>query len=190
MTEHHTHSMKLETRKAINGLLILLFLFVLGIAIGLVVLGWWLWPVKWTNVPPNVLDRPYQITYITMVADSYSTNHNVTLMRERLAFWDSSELNDLISDAKTNSAKIGDLQSTQNIDSLVQALGMPITVAPTTDQLVTIPSNTPERISWAEVGKLTLITFILSVVFVSLTAAALRIIVLGSTNNYRTLDQG
>jgi len=29
-----------------------LIAFVFGVFLGLVVLGWWLWPVKWTNTDP------------------------------------------------------------------------------------------------------------------------------------------
>ena len=34
--------------------------FILGLIIGLVVLGWWLWPVQWTDATPGQLAPEYQ----------------------------------------------------------------------------------------------------------------------------------
>lgn len=39
-----------------------LLAFCLGLIIGLPVLGWWLWPVQWTDLPPQPTYTPYPTT--------------------------------------------------------------------------------------------------------------------------------
>jgi hypothetical protein len=45
--------------------------FVVGLIIGLVVLGWWLWPVQWTNASPSDLHPGYQEMWLRMAIISY-----------------------------------------------------------------------------------------------------------------------
>jgi hypothetical protein len=59
--------------------------FVAGLIVGLVVLGWWLWPVEWKDASPADLQSSWQDTYLTMVADSYALNGDAGLARERIA---------------------------------------------------------------------------------------------------------
>jgi hypothetical protein len=46
--------------------------FVVGLIIGLVVLGWGLWPVQWTNAAPTNLHPDYQAMWLRMAIISYS----------------------------------------------------------------------------------------------------------------------
>jgi hypothetical protein len=48
--------------------------FVLGLFIGLVVLGWGLWPVQWTNADPSSLRPDLQADYLRMTIDSFVNN--------------------------------------------------------------------------------------------------------------------
>ena len=57
---------------------------VIGLALGLAV-GWWLWPVQYTNTAPNVLRQDYRDDYITMVATAYDIDKDLQLARARLA---------------------------------------------------------------------------------------------------------
>ena len=59
--------------------------FVLGIVLGLVVLGWWLWPVQWTNADLVDLKPGHKESYLQMVADSYALSGNLEAARVRLA---------------------------------------------------------------------------------------------------------
>jgi flagellar basal body-associated protein FliL len=45
--------------------------FVVGLIIGLVVLGWWLWPVQWTDASPSDLHPGYQEMWVRMAIISY-----------------------------------------------------------------------------------------------------------------------
>ena len=57
----------------------------LGLVIGLVVLGWWLWPVVWIDGNPKDLQSNWQRDYLCMTIDSYVRNQDKALMQVR---WD------------------------------------------------------------------------------------------------------
>ena len=59
--------------------------FVVGVLIGLIILGWWLWPVKWTNASPEQLQKDYQADYLRMAIDSYIKNQDAQTAKAR---WD------------------------------------------------------------------------------------------------------
>jgi hypothetical protein len=65
----------------------LLVVFVLGLVIGLVVLGWWLFPVQWDSATPSALSQPYQDAYVRAVADTYSFDGNTQKVQEALGGW-------------------------------------------------------------------------------------------------------
>jgi hypothetical protein len=50
--------------------------FVLGLIIGLVVLGWWLFPVQWTDASPADLYSEAKDTYLRTCIDAYGYNGN------------------------------------------------------------------------------------------------------------------
>ena len=58
--------------------------FVVGLLIGLVVLGWWLWPVQWTDAAPSDLRPEYQETYLRMAIDSYTLNQDAAIAQQRI----------------------------------------------------------------------------------------------------------
>jgi hypothetical protein len=50
----------------------MLIAFLVGMAVGLIVLGWWLWPVQWTAAKPSSLSQQYQQAYLNDSANSYA----------------------------------------------------------------------------------------------------------------------
>ena len=46
--------------------------FVLGLFVGLVILGWGIWPVQWTNADPSSLRADLQDDYLRMAVDSFT----------------------------------------------------------------------------------------------------------------------
>ena len=56
---------------------------VVGIVFGLVVLGWWLFPVQWTNASPADLREDARVDYTRMAVDSYTLNVNAELAKNR-----------------------------------------------------------------------------------------------------------
>jgi hypothetical protein len=59
--------------------------FVVGLFIGLVVLGWWLWPVQWTDAGPSDLRPEFQEIYLRMAIDSYTQNKDAEMAQQRIA---------------------------------------------------------------------------------------------------------
>ena len=59
--------------------------FIIGLFIGLVILGWWLWPVQWYDASPADLRPDAQQDYVCMMIDSYSVNQNGSLAVRRYA---------------------------------------------------------------------------------------------------------
>lgn len=58
--------------------------FIAGLAIGLLVLGWWLFPVQWENATPLELRLDIQEDYLRMVIDSYNLRQDDLLAENRL----------------------------------------------------------------------------------------------------------
>lgn len=58
--------------------------FIIGISIGLVVFGWWLWPVQWENANPEQLHKEFQEVYLRMAIDSYAENIDTGLAIQRI----------------------------------------------------------------------------------------------------------
>jgi hypothetical protein len=57
--------------------------FVLGLIIGLPLLGWGLWPVKWTEAAPEHLRQDVKEDYMRMAVQSYSLNKDGGLAAKR-----------------------------------------------------------------------------------------------------------
>lgn len=67
---------------------------VIGIAVGGalgVAIGWWLWPVTYTNTSPSALREDYRDEYVLMVATAYEVEGDRERARERLTRLDSEE---------------------------------------------------------------------------------------------------
>ena len=57
--------------------------FIVGTVIGLIILGWWLWPVKWIDSSPMQLQIDYKRDYLCMTIDSYIRNQDEELLNMR-----------------------------------------------------------------------------------------------------------
>ncbi len=80
--------------------LVPLIAFVAGLLIGLIVLGWWLWPVQWTHALPQDLRASERDAYLVMVAESYATTGDSQTAKARLETWPSAQLKDDLSRLK------------------------------------------------------------------------------------------
>jgi tetrahydromethanopterin S-methyltransferase subunit G len=55
--------------------------FIGGLLIGLLILGWWLWPVQWKDAAPADLEQSYRQTYLDTVARLSETDASVDVSR-------------------------------------------------------------------------------------------------------------
>jgi hypothetical protein len=96
--------------------------FLAGLLIGWVVIGWWLWPVQWTNSKPWLLHPEYQRTYVNLAAESYWCTNDLSQAREVLSGWDEETLTDLLVGMQARAAS---LEERQRLDALARALALP-----------------------------------------------------------------
>ena len=96
--------------------------FGLGLAIGWLLIGWWLWPVQWTSAPPWRLSEQYQRTYIQLVANNYYLTSNVKPVDQALAGWDRQALNQLINTMQNETT---DAATRQQLNALADLLKLP-----------------------------------------------------------------
>jgi hypothetical protein len=102
----------------------LAFAFVVGLVLGWMVVGWWLWPVRWTNSEPWDLRPEHQRTYVALVAESYWQTGDVARAREALQGWDDEGLARLLA---TMISQASTPEERQRLVDLVEALALPET---------------------------------------------------------------
>jgi hypothetical protein len=105
-----------------------LLAFLLGLVLGLVVLGWYVFPVEWTNAAPRDLQAAWKETYVSMVADSFSISNEAAVAKQRLAGFDSKELGDIL--GKLISARQRENKNLEvaRLQALAQATGIRVTL--------------------------------------------------------------
>ncbi|RCK74331.1 MAG: hypothetical protein ANABAC_2533 [Anaerolineae bacterium] len=59
--------------------------FVAGLILGWFVIGWGIWPVKWTDAAPEHLRHDLKLEYLSMAVDSYILNQDAELAKKRFA---------------------------------------------------------------------------------------------------------
>lgn len=107
---------------------------VLGLVIGLVVLGWGLWPLQWVDAAPADLQMDYQRDYLCMVIDSFIRNQDGELVQLR---WDGLDenANELLS---TLTPALCRFKSEKEISAFAELISAGAAALPvTTDEEVT-----------------------------------------------------
>lgn len=109
-----------------------LIALLVGILVGLII-GWGIWPVKWTNAYPQDLRAAERNEYLAMVAESYASNRDLELAKERLATWPATELAEAVADVQevalnTDARRAADVQ----LLSSALNLSVPSTSGPAT----------------------------------------------------------
>lgn len=69
-----------------------LLVFGAGLLIGLVLFGWVLFPVQWTQTYPNDLQADIQNDYLALTADSYNLTGDLDRAVQRLNYWKALDL--------------------------------------------------------------------------------------------------
>jgi hypothetical protein len=111
--------------------------FIAGLVIGLVVLGWWLWPVQYTDTDPASLRARHQITYVEMVSDSYAVNADLAKAQARLRELEggktkTEDVAALVAKIAADKRAAGQVDEAARVQKLATAIGAkPAVAAPT-----------------------------------------------------------
>jgi hypothetical protein len=106
--------------------------FLAGLLLGWLVIGWWLWPVQWTNSKPWLLTPEHQRTFIGLVADEYWHTRDISRARGALAGWGDEALTNLLA---TMQSQTSSAEERQHLATLAEALALP---APTASLLTSL----------------------------------------------------
>ncbi|MGQ9840655.1 MAG: hypothetical protein ACUVR4_09065 [Anaerolineae bacterium] len=109
-----------------------------GVLLGLII-GWWVWPVKWTNTYPVDLRAAERNEYLAMVAESYAANRDLALAEKRLASWSQEELAKALAGAQEQAVS-ADARRAQELQQLITALNL--AAAPAPQQPAAPPAST------------------------------------------------
>jgi hypothetical protein len=110
-----------------------LLAFLAGIFVGLVVLGWGIWPVEYTGAAPDVLLDYYQTEYLRMTVDSFNLNGDANLARTRyqqLGDQASLRLAELYSNPATDKSKLEPFINIVGVTAASTQLARPTTATP------------------------------------------------------------
>jgi len=77
-----------EKRSSGSLVLFLAGAFVVGLLVGWFVMGWYLFPVKYSETYPSDLRSDIADDYILMVAEAYASTHDLRTAAKRLRYWE------------------------------------------------------------------------------------------------------
>ncbi len=97
--------------------------FLAGAIFGLIILGWWLFPVSWTDASAEQLRPDLRESYLRAAIDSYSLNHDESAAQERL-----NALGDAVDQTMASVAAAPGDQSVETIAHFQSMLGNQVTV--------------------------------------------------------------
>jgi hypothetical protein len=94
-----------------------------GLLLGWLVLGWALFPIRWTNTDPWDMRADYQERYVQMLASVYWQTQDVAFVKASVEGWDRARLGVLISQMMSSSEQTP--ESRQQLLELKEALALP-----------------------------------------------------------------
>jgi len=104
--------------------------FVLGALFGLIVLGWYVFPVRWYDTDPEDLRLEHQEEYLELIADSYAQTSDLPLAIERVrrlqgARRSRDEIVEMMNRLAEKRRKEGRFAEAQRISVLAAAISLP-----------------------------------------------------------------
>jgi len=96
--------------------------FLVGLLLGWLIIGWWLWPVDWTDADPWDLRVAHQERYVVLVAGDYTQSRNADQARQALAGWDDQALADLLATMQNQTSS---LETRRQLAELGSVLALP-----------------------------------------------------------------
>ncbi len=94
----------------------------IGLLVGWLGIGWWLWPVEWTSSAPWQLRPELQRTYLALVAHEYARTSNLAYVEDLMAGWDQADLARLLAVVQQET---GDPETRQHVAALADTLKLP-----------------------------------------------------------------
>ncbi len=94
-----------------------------GLLLGWLVIGWWLWPVGWTDTDPWDLRPQHQRTFVVLVAEDYWRTNDMRRAQDMLAGWDTQALRRLLDQMQAESSSP---EERQHLVALAEALQIPV----------------------------------------------------------------
>jgi len=118
----------------------LLTLVVGSMLMGWFVIGWAIWPVKWSDVDPVDLRQEARDEYLVMVANDYATTRDAAVALPRLGSWPS------LAEADREIRELADYQAVQGQRDLAQRLrtladGLPLPATYTEPEPLSLQSS-------------------------------------------------
>ncbi|MCS6843872.1 MAG: hypothetical protein NZ528_06045 [Caldilineales bacterium] len=99
--------------------------FLAGLLLGWIVLGWWLFPVEWTNATPRDLRPADQQMFLRTVAEAFQANPNPATAVQRLqTLGDRSAVQALLEQAVQDATAAGDLAGVNQLNALAVGVGL------------------------------------------------------------------
>jgi hypothetical protein len=98
--------------------------FLLGLFIGWWIIGWWFWPVTYTNALPPDLRSEEKGQYLQMVADSYAQTGDLKTAQDRTLTWSKDQLGRDLATVQARLAADGVPIQAENAQRLASALGV------------------------------------------------------------------
>ncbi len=119
--------------------------FIVGLFLGLVVLGWNVWPVVYYDTDPSDLKLTHKKTYIALVADSYALNQDAAMARARLDLLEDPEIGQTIGEVALGLRSAGKSEEAARASQLAEAVtgGESLTPQPTTTSPTPAESEAP-----------------------------------------------
>ena len=121
-----------------NPLAVGIVAFIVGLFIGLVILGWWLWPVQWTDAAPSDLRPEFQEIYLRMAIDSYTLRPDAAVAQQHIA-----EIGENAPQILAEIAADPQLQDPNSIQQFITLSGEAVAL-PTPGEATQPPEVTPE----------------------------------------------
>jgi len=97
--------------------------FLVGLLVGWLVVGWWLWPVTWKNSLPPDLRAAERDEYLITTAESMANTNDVERAKSRVATWPPDRLAEDLTRLQDRLASENPMQAGQ-VQTLASALGV------------------------------------------------------------------
>lgn len=123
-----------------TNLIVLVAVFLIGLLIGWLVLGWWLFPVSYTTAYPEDLSPESKQAYVAAIAESYQLTGDRAKAVQRLqSLGTQAEVAELASEVIQDTTTSGDPDTASRVAAMANAVGLGAAAAAV--QLTAVPAE-------------------------------------------------